>query len=107
MNTLALTATLFRMAPDARVVTLGSTVTYGAFTDDEQMGTDEMGQPVTVRTRLVHVPAGSLTGVVDGAVVNIRPKGTTTAANVAYTVRGRPRPRENGDVWEISLSRAD
>jgi hypothetical protein len=32
---------------------------------------------------------------------------TVTVGGVAYVVRSKPMPRENGDVWAIMLARAD
>ena len=52
-----------------------------------------------MRERLCIVAAGSLTGVVDGA--------TITIGGVAHTVRSRPMPRENGDLWAIMVTRVE
>lgn len=95
MDTKALARMQIRLAPDAKTVTLGSQVTYGLLDDDEQLATDEAGQPVTVRTRQVTVVAGTLTGVQDGA--------TVVFGGATFTVRGRPMPRENGDLWTFRV----
>jgi hypothetical protein len=92
-------ATAFRLAPDAKPVVLGASSTWGVLNDDEQIGFDETGRQVTQRERTVFVAAGSLSGVVDGA--------TVTVGGVAYVVRSKPMPRENGDMWAIMLARAD
>jgi hypothetical protein len=74
-------------------------LTWGLLNDDEQIATDGTGDAVTVRERLCIVAAGSLTGVVDGA--------TITNGGVAHTVRSRPMPRENGDIWAIMVTRVE
>jgi hypothetical protein len=99
LDTLALTRMLFRTAPDAKLVTLGAQSTYGVLTDNKQIGEDGSGEPVTVHEREVFVAAGSFSAVNDGAVI--------TVGGVAYTVRGRALPRENGDIWAIRLTRVD
>lgn len=99
INTVALTQFVLRTAPDARVVTLGSQRTFGLLDDDEQIVEDGSGQPITVRTRSLHIAANSLTGVVDGA--------TITVQGTRYSVRGRPMPRENGELWTIRLTKGD
>jgi hypothetical protein len=95
----ALTTMLFRLAPDAKRVRLGAQHTMGVLNDDKQLGVDAMGQPVPIHDRTVFVTAGALSGVVDGV--------TLTVGGVPYTVRGRPMPRENGDVWAIALAKLD
>jgi|GEM_PF-3570625 hypothetical protein len=96
IDTAAWTRTLLQSAPDAKVIALGSQRTYGLLDDDEQMADDGTGQPVTVRTRQVTVAANSLSGVIDGASV--------TVGGTRYTVRGRPMPRENGDLWTFRVT---
>jgi len=44
----------------------------------------------------VTVAANSLSGVIDGASV--------TVGGTRYTVRGRPMPRENGDLWTFRVT---
>lgn len=97
LNTATLTLMALRTAPDSKVVTLGASSTYGVLNDDQQMGTDGSGEDVIVHSRELFVTAGSLTGIVDGA--------TTVIGGVSYTVRGRPMPRENGDLWAIRVTR--
>lgn len=97
LPTLPWTATLLRLAPDAKVVTLGAKSTYGLLNHDEQIVDDGTGQPVPVSTREVVVAANSLTGLVDGA--------TLVVGGTSYTVRGRPLPRENGDLWVVQVAR--
>lgn len=99
LDTLAMTRMQLRLAPDAKVITLGAQSTWGLLNDDEAVTTDEMGQPITVRTRLVHVAANALSGVVDGATLKV--------AGTSYTVRGRPMPQENGDLWAIPVAKVD
>jgi hypothetical protein len=92
-------ATAFRLAPDAKRLTLGSGATWGVLNDDEQIGIDEAGRAVTQRERTVFMAAGSLSGVVDGATLSI--------GGVAYTVRSKPMPRENGDIWAVLVAKVD
>jgi hypothetical protein len=94
-----LTANALRLQADSKRVIIGSSVTWGLLNDDEQIGTDGAGESVTVRERLVFVASGSLTGVVDGA--------TITIGGVNHTVRSRPMPRENGDLWAIVVARVE
>lgn len=93
------TASLLALAPDAKRVTIGALATWGVLDDDEQLADDGTGQPVTVRTRHVTIAAGSLTGLVDGATVSV--------GGVSYTVRGRPMPRENGELWQVRVTKVD
>jgi hypothetical protein len=99
LDTVAMVVTALRMQADAKRVTVGTASTWGVLNDDEQVGTDDAGQPVTQRDRTVHIAAGSLSGIVDGV--------TLTVGTTAYTVRSRPMPRENGDVWAIRLAKVD
>lgn len=99
LDSLALTRLAFRTAPDAKVVTLGSSTTYGVLNDDKQIGTDGNGEDVTVHSREVFVTANSLTGVADGA--------TLAVGGVSYTIRGRAMPRENGDIWAIRVAKVE
>lgn len=99
LDTLALTRMALRTAPDSRPVVFGRLVTYGVLNDDEQMADDGTGTPITVRTREVFVVRDAFTGLADGS--------TLTIGGVPYTVRGRPRPRENGDLWAITVVKAD
>lgn len=92
------TASLLTLSPDAKRVVFGSQVTYGLLDDDEQIVNDGTGSDVTVRTRQVTIAADSLAGLVDGSAI--------TVGGVAYTVRNRPMPRENGDLWAVSVVRA-
>jgi len=95
-NPVTWTAMLLKTAPDSQRVVFGRLVTYGVLDDDEQLITDEMGQPVTVRTRQITIAATSLTGLQDGS--------TLTIGGTAYVVRGRPMPKENGDLWTVRVT---
>lgn len=99
LDTVALTVMALRVQADAKRVQFGGQATWGVLDDDEQLVDDGTGQPVAVRQRAVHVATGSLTGLVDGS--------SLTVAGVAYTVRGRPMPRENGDLVTIRLAKGD
>ena len=99
MDTRALTAASLRMQADAKRITLGGQVTWGLLNDDEQVGSDENGRPVTQRDRTVFIAAESLNSLVDGA--------TLTVGAVPYTVRSKPMPRENGDLWAVMVTRID
>lgn len=106
LNTATLTVNALRTAPDALVVTLGSQTTYGVLNDEKQIvndGTDD----VPVHSRELHVAAGSLTGVVDGTTITLRRVAPVNSASVSYTVRNRPMPRENGDLWAIRLAKVE
>ncbi|MFY7922879.1 MAG: hypothetical protein ACOVSI_10730 [Gemmatimonas sp.] len=89
MTPASLTANALRLQADSKRVVIGSSVTWGLLNDDEQIGTDGTGESVTVRERLVFVASGSLTG------------------GVNHTVRSRPMPRENGDLWAIVVARVE
>jgi hypothetical protein len=99
LDTVALTVSALRVQPDAKQITLGAGTTWGLLNDDEQIGTDENGRPVTQRDRTVFIAAGSLSGVVDGA--------TITVGTVGYTVRSKPMPRENGDIWAVMVTKVE
>lgn len=99
LDTLALTRMALQTAPDSKLVVFGRVSTYGVLNDDEQMADDGTGSPVSVRAREVFVVRDAFTGLVDGS--------TLTIGGVAYTVRGRPRPRENGDLWAITVARVE
>lgn len=99
LDTLALVRMALQTAPDSKSVVFGSVSTVGVLNDDEQMADDGTGSPVSVRTREVFVVRDAFTGLVDGSTLSI--------GGVAYTVRGRPRPRENGDLWAITVARID
>lgn len=96
INTAALTLMALRTAPDSKVVTLGAGSTYGVLNDDQQVVNDGAGEDVLAHSREVFVTANSLT-VTDGATIVI--------GGVSYTVRGRPMPRENGDLWAVRVAK--
>ena len=98
-DTLALARMSLRMAPDAKVVSIGASSTHGVLNDAEDIGFDESGRPVTQRDRTVFVVRDSLAGAIDGA--------TITIGGTAYTVRNNPMPRENGDLWAIMVAKVD
>lgn len=98
LNTVAMTTTLLKLQPDAKLVAFGAQSTWGVLNDDETIADDGMGEPVTVRTREVYIARDALTGLVDGSAI--------TVGGVAYTVRNRPRPMENGDLWRVAVVRA-
>lgn len=89
-DTARFTGRVLSLAPDKKRVAIGASSTWGLLDDDEQVVEDGTGSPVSLRTRQVTVAAGALSGVVDGARV--------TVGGVAYTVRGRPMPKENGEL---------
>lgn len=99
MDTVAMVTMAIRSQADAKRVTIGSSTTWGLLNDDEQVGLDDSGRAVTQRERTVFVAANSLNGVVDGA--------TITVGATAYTVRSRPMPRENGDLWAIMVAKVE
>lgn len=103
LDTRSLLVTQLRLAPDACVVTLGSQSTYGVLNLGETLAEDANGEPVDVRATEIMVAANTLTGVKDGTVLAVRRTNDTARAAVSYTVLGRPRPRENGDVWAIRV----
>jgi len=96
-DTAAWTRTLLQMAPDAKRVQVGVQRTWGLLDDREQLVDDGTGNPVPLATRLVHIAAGSLTGITDGT--------TITVGGVTYTVRGRPMPQENGELVSIMVTK--
>lgn len=107
INTLTLTLAALRAQPDALVVTLGRQSTYGLLNDEKQIGSDGSGEEVTVHSRELFITANSLTSVVDGTTVTVRRKDAAPSTAVSYTVRGRPMPRENGDIWAIRLAKVE
>ena len=107
MNTTSLALAAFTLSPDAVVVTFGRQSTYGLLNDDKQIVQDGTGDDVTVHSRELHIVANSLTGITDGATVTVRRKAAATSTAVTYTVRNRPMPRENGDLWAIRLAKVE
>lgn len=99
MDTRALARMALRTAPDSVSVVFGSVTEPGVFNDDERIADDGTGEPVSVRTREVFVVRDAFPGLADGS--------TVTIAGVSYAVRGRPFPRENGDLWAIAVARLD
>jgi hypothetical protein len=98
LNTRAMALMSFRLAPDGKRIAVGTQSTWGLLDDAEDMVDDGTGEPVTVRTRVVHFTVGTLTGVEDGTTMTV---GTET-----YVVRGRPMPRENGDLLTVRVTQA-
>jgi hypothetical protein len=98
LDTLAMARFAFQSAPDAKRVSVGAQRTWGLLDDDEQTVDDGTGEPTTVITRAVHIATGSITGIEDGTAI--------TVGNVAFTARGRPMLRENGDVITVRVVRA-
>ena len=98
MDTRRMALNNFRLAPDAKRLTVGTAQTWGLLDDQEDLVDDGTGEPVTVRTRNVHFAAGTLTVVEDGTTILV---GTD-----AYIVRGRPMPRENGDILTVRVAQA-
>lgn len=103
LDTRSLLVTQLRLAADACVVTLGAQSTYGVLNLGETLAEDPTGEPIDPRAAELHVAANTLTGVKDGTVLSVRRKTDAPRTAVSYTVLGRPRPRENGDVWAIRV----
>ncbi len=95
-NTAAWTAMLLQTAPDAKRIVFGSLATWGVFDDDEQRIEDGTGEPVTIRTRQITIAAGSLPGLTVDA--------TITIGGTPFTVRSRPMPKENGELWTVRVT---